>query len=128
VKRHNIEFMRAWLDALRRHDSDTLAAALDPAVVWQGLREDLVCHGPHEVLEGFTAARDEGFDIDLLELVGGEAQVVLGVRRPDLREFDGIELHGEIYNVFTIEGGMITRIEDYADRGRALEAAGLRPV
>jgi hypothetical protein len=125
VKRHNIEFMLAWLDALRRRDADGMMEALDPAVVWHGLRDDLVCHGPDPVIETFAAARDEDFEIDALELVAGDAHVVLGVRRPDLREFAGIELHGQIYNVFTIEHDRITRIEDYAGREQALAAAGL---
>jgi glycerol-3-phosphate dehydrogenase len=50
---------------------------------------------------------------------------VLGVRRPELQDVDGVELHGEIYNVFAIAVDTITRIEDYADRDAALAAAGL---
>jgi limonene-1,2-epoxide hydrolase len=125
MKRQNIEFMLAWLDALRRRDVDAVAAALAPTVVWQGLREDLVCHGPQEVVEIFVEQRDENYDIDALELIGANAQVVLGVRRPGLREIEGVQLRGEIYNVFTIEDRKITRIDDYVDRHQALAAAGL---
>jgi hypothetical protein len=45
----------------RRRDLQALRAALDPAIVWQGLRDDLSCHGANA---GFVAARDEGYDID----------------------------------------------------------------
>jgi hypothetical protein len=47
------------------------------------------------------------------------------------REGDGlgrlvdIETRGEIYNVFTIEGHTIMRIEDYLERDAALAAAGI---
>lgn len=125
MKRHNLEVILAWLDALRRRDVPALTAALEPAIVWQGLRDDLSCNGPDEVVTGFLAARDDGYDIDALELIPAPGHVVLGVRRAELQEFDGIQLDGEIYNVFAITGDLITRIEDHAHRDRALEAAGL---
>jgi SnoaL-like domain len=125
MKRHNLEFMLAWLDALRRRDLNALRAALDPAIVWEGLRDDLSCHGPHEVLAGFVSARDDRYDIDALELIPTPGHVVMGIRRAELHEIDGIELDGEIYNVFTITNDKITRVEDHAYRDRALSAAGL---
>jgi hypothetical protein len=33
VKRNNIEFLWGWFDALRRRDTESMAAALDPGVV-----------------------------------------------------------------------------------------------
>jgi hypothetical protein len=48
MKRHNIEFLWGWFDALRRRDTESMAAALDAGVVWHGVRPDLVCHGPEE--------------------------------------------------------------------------------
>jgi hypothetical protein len=56
MKRHNLEVILAWLDALRRRDLQALRSALDPAIVWQGLRDDLSCHGPHEVVAGLTGS------------------------------------------------------------------------
>ena len=125
MKRHNLEAMIAWLDALRRRDLRALRAALDPAVVWQGLREDLSCYGPDEVAANFVAARDEGYDIDALELIPAPGHVVLGAHRAGLQEVAGVPLHGEIYNVFAITNNTITRIEDYGNRADALTAAGL---
>ncbi len=125
MKRHDIEFLWAWFDALRRGDTETMTAALHPHVVWQGIREGLICHGPEEVVAGFVAGYDANQEIDSLELLGGERHVVLGVRAPELGEIDGVEIGREIYNVFTIEDGRITRIEDYLEREEALSAAGL---
>lgn len=39
MKRHEIEFLWAWFDAVRRGDTETMAAALDPDIVWQGIWE-----------------------------------------------------------------------------------------
>jgi hypothetical protein len=124
MKRHNIEFLWGWFDALRRRDTESMAAALDPAIVWQGVRPDFVCHGPEEVVAAFVTAYDANQEIDSLELVGGEEHVVLGVRSQDL-VIDGVETAGEIYNVFTIVSDKITRIEDHLEREAALAAAGL---
>jgi len=68
MKRHNIEFLWAWFDALRRRDTEAMAAALAPDVVWQGVQEGLVCDGPAEVVETFVSAYDANQEIDSLEL------------------------------------------------------------
>jgi ketosteroid isomerase-like protein len=124
MKRHNIEFLWGWFDALRRRDTESMAAGLAPDVVWQGVRPDLVCHGPDEVIAGFVTAYDANQEIESLELLAGDQQIVLGVRAPDLT-VDEVDTAGQIYNVFTIEGGKITRIEDYLERNVALAAAGI---
>jgi ribosomal protein S18 acetylase RimI-like enzyme len=124
VKRHNIEFLWGWFDALRRRDTESMAAALGAGVVWQGVRPDLVCHGPDEVTAAFVAAYDANQEIESLELLGGDTHIVLGARAPELA-IDDVDTGGEIYNVFTIEDGTITRIEDYLQRDEALEAAGV---
>jgi hypothetical protein len=89
------------------------------------VREDLSCNGPHDVVAGFPAARDEGYDVDTLKLISGAAHVVLGVRRAELQEIDGTPLPGEIDNDFAIAGDTITRIEDCADRDATLAATDL---
>ena len=125
MKRHNIEFLWGWFDALRRGDTESMAAALAPEVVWQGVRPDLVCHGPDEVIAAFVTAYDATQEIESVEIIGGEERIVFGARSQDLT-IDDVETKGEIYNVFTIEGGKIRRIEDYLERGAALTAAGVK--
>ena len=118
----NIEFMVGWLDALRRDDREALLATLDPGIVWQGLKEEWVCNGPDEVISVFTMQRDAARELDALELIGAEGHAILHARGVGVLE---IELEDGIYNVFAIEEGSITRIDDYAERRRALAAAGL---
>ncbi|HYZ30622.1 MAG TPA: hypothetical protein VE570_16280, partial [Thermoleophilaceae bacterium] len=69
MKRDNIEFLIGWLDALRRDDREALRAALDPGIVWQGLKEEWVCHGPEEVVDVFSRQRDAARELDALELI-----------------------------------------------------------
>ena len=122
MKRDNIEFIVGWLDALRRDDREALLATLDPGIVWQGLKEEWVCTGPDEVISVFTIQRDAARELDALELIGAEGHAILHARGAGLLE---IELDDGIYNVFAIKEGSITRIDDYAERRRALAAAGL---
>jgi hypothetical protein len=122
MKRDNIEFMVGWLDALRRDDRTSLRATLDPEIVWQGLKEEWVCHGPDEVVDTFTGQRDEAREVDALELIGAEHHAILHARGAGVLE---IELDDGIYNVFAIEDGRVIRIDDYAERERALAAAQL---
>ena len=122
MKRDNIEFMVGWLDALRRDDREALLATLDPGIVWQGLKEEWVCHGPDEVISVFTMQRAAARELDALELIGAEGHAILHARGAGVLE---IELDDGIYNVFAIEEQSITRIDDYAERRRALAAAGL---
>jgi hypothetical protein len=123
MKRDNIEFMVGWLDALRRDDRTALRGALDPGVVWQGLKDEWICNGPDEVVDVFTAQRDEVREVNSLELLGAERHAILHARGGGAL---ATELEDGIYNLFAIEDGRIARIDDYADRERALRAAGLR--
>ena len=127
MKRSNIEVILGWLDALRRRDVEAVRAALDDEVVWQGVRAHFVCRGVDEVVDGFIGQRDEGDEIDSLELIGAPEHVVLHARIPSLRDIDGVPAHGEIYNVFTLSADKIVRIEDYLERNDALAAANLAP-
>ena len=122
MKRDNIEFMVGWLDALRRDDRTALLTTLAPDIVWQGLREEWVCNGPEEVVDTFAGQRDEARELDALELIGAKRHAILHARGAGVLE---IELPDGIYNVFAIDDGRITRIDDYAARDRALRAARL---
>ena len=125
MKRHNIELMIAWLDALRRRDLRALAERLDPQATWQGIRPGLACRGREEVIHGFVAQRDENYDVDALELIGAPDHAILHARPTEPRAIGDIEVTDGMYNVFRIEGSTITRIEDYLTRAEALHAASL---
>jgi hypothetical protein len=125
VKRTNLEFMIGWLDALRRDDRDALMAPLDADIVWQGLRAEWVCHGPAEVVDMFAGRRDRYGEIEAIELMGAETHAILHARGGDVVRVEDLPLPDGIYNVFAVEAGKVSRIEDFSDRDRALDAAGL---
>ena len=114
-----------FLGALGHGDLDGVRALLDPAVTWQGLREDWICHGPDEVMEWLEWGLERRRDIEGLELIRAGDQVVMGARGPRIDAVADEPLEGQIFNVFTLRDGRIVRIEDYRHRSEALEAAGV---
>jgi hypothetical protein len=125
VKRTNIEFMIGWLDTLRRDDLEALKAKLEPEIVWQGLREEWSCHGADAVVDAFAGERDARAEIDAIELIGADGHAILHAQGAGVTAVEDFPLPDGIYNLFTIEDGKVARIEDFADRGKALVAAGL---
>jgi hypothetical protein len=107
----------------RRCDHNALHAALAPPSSGTGYARARPATAQTRSSLASLAARDEGYDIDALELIPAPTHVVLGAR-PGLEEVAGVPLHGEIYDVFSITDGTVTRIEDYAERADALTAAG----
>jgi ketosteroid isomerase-like protein len=125
MKRDNIEFLIGWLDALRRDDRDALRAALDANAVWQGLRDEWVCRNADEIVEEFAAGRDRYQEIGALELIGAERHAILHAYGGDVQAVEDMPLPDGIYNLFAIEDGRISRIDDFADRRSAVAAARL---
>jgi hypothetical protein len=125
AKRANIEFLIGWLDAVRRDDRIAMRAAVAPEAVWHGLREEWRCNGGDEITEVFAARRDRYADVAIVELIGAERHGVLHAHGGDVRAVEDVPLRGGIYNVFAIEGGRVTRIDDFAECAGASAAAGL---
>jgi hypothetical protein len=125
MRRTNIEFMIGWLDALRRDDLDAVRGMLDDAIVWQGVRDEWTCRGPDAVASTFAQERDARAEIERLELIGAARHAVLHAAGAGVTAVLGVPLPDGIYNVFAIDAGKVTRIDDFADRRQALAVAGL---
>jgi ketosteroid isomerase-like protein len=114
-----------WLDALRRGDVDRIAARLDPAVVHQGVRPELVCRGRDAVVERVRRMAQQPPDVTAVELIEVGEHVVLSVRAsgvgvPEDPEATGDR--GQATIVFTLDDGQIVHMQDYLTREAALAA------
>src|SRR4051794_21048710 len=119
----NLEVVFAgWIDARRRNDVEALERYLHPDVVWQGLREELVCPDRAHVLDNVRAARGQLPEVEGIELSAQGDQVLFGVRSPDFTELFGERLEGELFTVFTIRDGLIVRMEEFKAREAAEQA------
>lgn len=85
----------------------------------------MVCHRPDEVIETLLQGLEARRDVEALEFMRADDHVVMGVRGPALGTVDGEALGGQIFNVFTLSNGRITRIEDHRLRADALGSVGM---
>lgn len=122
MKRTSIEFLIGWLDALRRDERATLKAMLGGDIVWQGVREAWVYRGADAVVDMLTGQRDAYGEI------GAEGHAILHAHGGDVTAVEDVPLPDGISTVFAVDGGRVTRMDDFADRGAALAAAGLGAV
>ena len=126
----NIEIIFSdWLDAIRRHDMDTLAARLAPEVTHRGVRPDLYCPDREAVLANARARSQRLPEVEAVELVAAGDRVVLSIRAPTVGlplagEDDPDAFRGRASIVFTLRDGLISAIQDYPSRSAALAAAG----
>src|SRR5262245_57285901 len=85
-------------------------------------------HGPEgarEYIEGQMEAFEQ-MRIEVDELIDGGDRVLAHARFGGRARHTGIELDFSVYHVLTIRGGKTVRLDMYADRSQALEAAGLQ--
>lgn len=110
--------------ARRRGDLEAIAAGLDPDVVHQGVRPELVCNGRAAVLERIGASLDHGeIGLERLELQASGESVIVGLAGPRFREVPFLD--GELFMLFTLRGDRILRIDDYRTRDEAFRAASV---
>jgi limonene-1,2-epoxide hydrolase len=120
----NLELVLDWIDALRRSDIDSLADRFHPDVTWHDVAGSIACRGRDQVLAWLRASPAHPHQVDALELVANLEQVVLGVHDETREELAGVELHGQLFTVFTVRDGQIVHLRDHAHRAEALADAG----
>ena len=120
----NIETLVAWLDAMRRKDFDSAIEHFAPDVVWEGLAPGVECPNRNAVAELLPESILNDLDVTGLELIAAGDRVTLGIRSPQLRELAGVRLNGELWNVFTLERGLIVGARDYRTRAEAERRVG----
>ena len=118
----NLKLVLDWMDALRRSDIDSLADRFHPDVTWHDVAGSIACRGREQVLAWLRASPARPHQVDALELVADHDHVVLGVHDEAREELAGVELHGQLFTVFTVRDGKIVQLRDYAQRAEALSA------
>jgi limonene-1,2-epoxide hydrolase len=119
-----LDVVVGWMDAMRRGDVNEVEGWLAPEVTWRGVRDAAICRGRGEVLELLQGSLEGGLGADAVELIAADGAVVLGAKVPGLAEIGGVDVGGQLFNVFRVGCGRIVAVEDYALREEALAAAG----
>jgi limonene-1,2-epoxide hydrolase len=121
-----LDVVVGWLDAMRRSDFEEVERWLDPEVIWRDVHDAAVCRNRDEVLEMLQGSLEGRLGADAVEVVAGDGAAVLGAKVPSLGEIAGVEVRGQLFNVFRVGCGRIMAVEDYAHRAEALAAAGAK--
>ena len=127
MSEENVEVVReAWV-AYSRGDYDRVAGFHDPHIVVVTL-EDGAVYGNDDVLANYERWDEawEEAETTLEEVIGQGDRVFLTARFHARGRASGVEIDTRLYEVYTVRDGKVLRIDEYADRAEALEAAGLR--
>lgn len=121
-----LDVVVGWMDAMRRGDLDEVKGWLDPEVTWRGVRDAAICSNREEVLDMLEGSLEGRLGADAIELIAGDGAAVLGAKVPTLAEIGGVDVRGQLYNVFRVGCGRILAVEDYPHREEALAAAAAK--
>jgi limonene-1,2-epoxide hydrolase len=121
-----LDVVVGWLDAMRRSDFEEVERWFDPEVIWRDVHDAAVCRNREEVLEMLQGSLEGRLGADAVEVVAGDGAAVLGAKVPSLGEIAGVDVRGQLFNVFRVGCGRIMAVEDYAHRAEALAAAGAK--
>jgi ketosteroid isomerase-like protein len=127
MSEENAEIVREAWDAYSRADYDRVAGFHDPHIVVITL-EDGAVYGNDAVLANYERWNEawEGAETTLDEVIGRGDRVFLAARFHARGRASGVEVETRLYEVYTVRDGKVLRIDEYATRAEALEAAGLK--
>jgi ketosteroid isomerase-like protein len=129
VATRDVEAFRRLIDAANREDIDGALALIAEDVVWIAARSAV--QGPyrgHDGIRAFFADNRENFErfepaVDEIRDLGGRLLVIGAIRVQG--KGSGVVAEVPMAGIATYRDGKLVRWEDFRERDRALEAAGL---
>jgi hypothetical protein len=108
-------------DAILAADMEAFKAALDPRVVWVGVRPGMLCRSRDEVVATLDSPDNDGRTFAPEILAERDGMLVV-----DAHPLPPPELLPTVHQVIVVHDGRIVEMRDYGDRASAL--AALEPV
>jgi ketosteroid isomerase-like protein len=129
MPQENVEIVRRSFDAYARDGIDGLLRYLDPEIKWTttGAFLDAATYCGHLEVRRYLGLFDDFADLrnEPQEFIDGGEQVVVCQRISGTGKRSGAAVDLVLYGVCSLRGDKIVRIQNYAGRTEALEAAGL---
>src|SRR5215211_8366917 len=132
MSQENLDLLRRALEHVER-TGEVLREAAQPDFVWdmttfRGAVRPRTYVGVDETNEWLAdwLASFENWSLDIEEVLDAGDQVVTIVRQHGRAKHGGPDVEMRFAQVWTFRDGLAARIEMYADRDEALEAAGLQ--
>jgi ketosteroid isomerase-like protein len=90
--------------------------------------EEGALYGNNAVLANYERWNEawEGAETTLEEVIGHGDRVFVAARFHARGRASGVEVETRLYEVYTVRDAKVLRIDEYATRDEAIEAAGLR--
>lgn len=127
MSQQNIGTVRSAFDAYLRGDADGALAHFDPEVVFKRAEEAAV-RGHDAVKDSWARWEADWEDLETIpeDFIAAGDRVLVPVLFRGRGRASGIEVEDRFHELVTLRDGKIVHWEEFGDRGRALEAAGLR--
>ena len=132
MSEENLEIVRRGFEHFQQTRDFLREDVYDPAFVWdmstfQGWPEKQTYEGLDGAREFMSAWLDawEDWHLDVEELHDGGDKVVAIVRQRGRSKSTGLEVDMSFAQVFTLQDGLVTRMQMYAEPAEGLQAAGL---
>jgi ketosteroid isomerase-like protein len=120
--------------AVNRRDFDVTLVGFDPAIEYRPSSDlmppdlDPVMHGHDGFLKLWRYWMDAFQDLrwDPEEILDFGDRLLVTAQQSGHGSGSGVAVSEPVFQLFTLRGGLVIRQEDFLDRSKALEAAGLR--
>ena len=125
MSERDVGVVQRLFSALEADDFATALGLFDAEVEWSPTE------GSYHGIEGVGASFIEWMEpwdehrIEPEEFVEGNDRVLVTVHLTARGQESGLEVDQRFFQVYTVRDGKISRMVEYVDRARALEAAGL---
>jgi ketosteroid isomerase-like protein len=104
-------------------------AIFDPQVVMNPFHaiDEKPSYGPHAMRDDWErwASAFEELTVTVEEIIDAGDRVVVVAHHQGRGRASGVEVDARYYEVYTVREGKVSRVDEFADRAKALEAAGL---
>jgi len=127
MSQENVDIVRRCLETFET-DEDAWLQTLDPELEWYPIEDGHIRRLGHEAALGVRRRWLESWDdhqVDVEEVKDGGDSVVVGQHLSGRGKGSGLEVDFRVYLHFKLRDGRVSYVYEYADRGEALEAAGL---
>jgi ketosteroid isomerase-like protein len=127
MSQENVEIVRALWEAYSRGDFDRVLALSDPYVVMVSLEEGPL-YGSDAVRKNYERWQEawEEPTTTVEEVIGTGDHVVVMARFQGRGRGSGVKVEERLYEVYSLRNGKVLRVDEFSERGEALEAVGLR--
>jgi ketosteroid isomerase-like protein len=131
MSQENLEVVRRVFDLFDRGETEALLRYVDPAIETNEGPE-LPGAGTYYGHAGLATAYDhwtgqfDDYRMELTELIDAGHDVVAVTRHHGTGRASGVAVEAIVAYVFTLDDGMIVRMQIFATKDQALEAAGLQ--